>query len=423
MKTARNRPDEGVERLLAVTRSITGELDLDRLLHSILVSAVEVTGAERGALMIRSLEADRTDPGEFEKVLYHHLDAVQMESEEFRPSRSAIQRVLEGREGLRLSDALALPNPSHSIEISGLRSILCEPLLLRDQLMGLLYLDSSKITNLFTPRHHELLRSFAAQAAICIENARLFLRVQEATRRQLEEEVRSREMEARRDLMSAFISIAAHDIKNPLSVLKGGTYVLQRLEIPEPGPQVLASMDQSVQQALRLVQNYLEFARLDNDQDLQLDRVPVELRPLVEREIELLRTRLSQERAGLFQLEVDVPEGLTVLADAGRLEQVLSNLVDNAVKYSPQGGTVRVKAGKRPDGRIAIEVSDTGVGIKREELARLFERFSRLPDMARTTSGTGLGLWITRRLVELHGWSIEVDSEPGRGTTFRILAR
>lgn len=420
MKTTRNRPDDGVERLLAVTRSITGELDLDRLLHSILVSAVEVTGAERGALMIMPLEGTPSR-GEFEKVLYHHLDAAQMESEEFRPSRSAIQRVLEGREGLRLSDALALPNPSHSIEISGLRSILCEPLLLRDQLIGLIYLDSSKITNLFTPRHHELLRSFAAQAAICMENARLFRQVQEATRRQLEEEVRSRELEARRDLMSAFISIAAHDIKNPLSVLKGGTYVLQKLPIPEPGPSILGSMDQSVQQAMRLVQNYLEFARLDTNQDLQLDRVAVPLRPMVEREMELLRTRLSQERAGQFQLEVEVPDDLVVHADVGRFEQVMANLVDNAVKYSPKGGTVRVRAHRQEDGRIAIEVSDTGVGIRPDELERLFERFSRLPTMARSTSGTGLGLWITKRLVELHGWTIEVESEYGSGTTFRIV--
>jgi len=411
-----DQTEPGLERLLAVTRAITGELDLDRLLQMILVSAVEVTGAERGCLMVGP-----AGPKTFEKVLLHRLDAAELESDSFGPSWTTIQEVLARREGVRVSDALTCPVNPRSVPLQGLRSVLCEPLLFREEPVGLLYLDCSRVCDLFTPEHHELLRAFAAQAAICMENARLFAQVQEATRRHLEEEVRAQEMESRRELMSAFVSIAAHDLKNSLATLKGGVYVLQRMAIPEPGPGLLAAMGQSIQQAVRLVRNYLEFARMDLQEDPDLDLQRVRLLPLVERGLEVLRTRLSEDESSRFQVEVEIPEDLTLEADESRLEQILSNLIDNAVKYSPSGGKICVRAVPRGD-MLALEVRDTGVGIRPEDLEHLFKRFSRLPDMARKTHGSGLGLWITRKMVEVHGWSIEVESEPGQGTTFRILA-
>ncbi len=410
-----SQTDPGIERLLAVTRAITGELDLDRLLRKILVSAVEVTGAERGCLMTGPV-----GPRIFEKTLYHRMDAAELESEAFRPSWTLIQEVCSRREGIRVSDALECPLTSQSVQLQGLRSVLCEPLLFRGELVGLLYLDCSRICDLFCPEHHELLSALAAQAAICMENARFFAQVQEATRRRLEEEVRAQEMEARRDLMSAFVSIAAHDLKNSLATLKGGVYVLQRMALAEPGPDLLAAMGQSIQQAIRLVRNYLEFARMDLDEDPQLDLHRVRLAPLVERELEVVKARLSEAESARFQLEVDVPADLNIEADESRLEQILSNLIDNAVKYSPSGGRIRVRAVPWGPG-LALEIRDSGVGIRPEDLEHLFERFTRLPEMSRKIRGTGLGLWITRRLVELHGWSIQVESEFGRGTTFRIL--
>lgn len=410
-----DQTEPGLERLLAVTRAITGELDLDRLLRMILVSAVKVTGAERGCLMVGP-----AGPKSFAKTLYHRLEASDLESASFGPSWTTIQEVQARREGMRVSDALACPVTPGNLPLPGLRSVLCEPLLFREELVGLLYLDCSRVCDLFTPRHHELLRAFAAQAAICMENARLFAQVQEATRRHLEEEVRARELESRRQLMSTFVSIAAHDLKNSLATLKGGVFVLQRMAIPEPGPGLLAAMGQSIQQAVRLVRNYLEFARMDLQEEPHLDLQRIRLRPLVERELEVLQTRLSEDESSRFQVEVEVPEDLALHADESRLEQILSNLIDNAVKYSPSGGKVCVRAETRGD-TVALEVCDTGVGIHPQDLEHLFERFSRLPAMARKTRGSGLGLWITRKMVELHGWSIEVESTPGQGTTFRIL--
>lgn len=407
---------EGFQRVLEVTRAMTGELELPRLLQTILDSAIAITGAERGCLMIEP-EAS----GGFGKTLYHRLDPARMEAAEFQPARAAIHRVRTERQGVRLSDSEACPLTPHGADLQGLRSLLCEPLVAREALLGVLYLDNTGVCDLFTPEHQELLQALAAQAAISLENARLFRHVQQSARQHLEDQLRARELETRRQSMSAFVSIAAHDLKNPLAALKGGVFVLQRLPIPDPGPEALATMSQSIQLATRLIQNYLELARLDGDEEIRLVTRRVELQDLVDRELALLRARLSSEEAARFDFQTHVDPGLAVEADEGRLEQILANLVDNAVKYSPAGGRVQVRAERR-DAGLALEVIDSGVGISAEEQADLFGRFTRLPSMAKATRGTGLGLWITRRLVDLHGWKLEVESEVGQGTTFRILA-
>lgn len=396
--------DPGVQRLLEVTRAITEVLDLDELLQQILDSAVEVTGAERGCLLI--LEAG----GEARERAFYHLEPTEFDSPAFDPSRTVIDEVVCTGRGVLHRDALALPDRSHSIELGGLRSILCEPLILRERLTGVLYLDSSTICSLFTPRHQELLRSLAAQASICIENARLFRQVQEATRRELEEK-------ARRDAMAAFVQIAAHDLKGPLTVIKGGVHLLRGLELPDPAREMLETMEASANRASRLVQTYLDAAQLEEGREVPLEPAVIEVRPLVQRELELLRARQPEDRLPLFRFLNQVPEGVYLRADPGRLEQILGNLLDNAVKYSPQGGTIRVAARCEGD-RILVEVADTGKGIPAKERPRLFQRFSRLDK--REAPGAGLGLWITRRLLQLHGGDIEVESEEGRGSLFRF---
>ncbi|HXE73161.1 MAG TPA: GAF domain-containing sensor histidine kinase, partial [Candidatus Nitrosotenuis sp.] len=401
----------GIARLLEITRSITRVLELDRLLQLIIDAAMEVSSAERGCLMIL-----RPGPGapQVERYVYGRTSPDRPPLE-FVPSLRVVEQVTSTRQGVHETDALARGDPSRSMELARLRSILCEPLIVRDQVIGVLYVDS-QISHLFSDDHRELLRSFAAQAAVCIENARLFAEVQEESRRRLEEEMKARELEARRDAMAAFVSIAAHDLKNPLTVIKGGIYLLRRQGLTPAGEEVVESMERSLQRAMRLVQTYLDAVCLEDGRELELSTSALEVGPVVRRELELLRARLPANRP--FEFEVQVPEGLRVQADESRLEQILGNLLDNAVKYSPSGGRVDVRA-YPCDGEVAIEVSDSGVGLAPESMGRLFLRYSRVGD-TRATTGTGLGLWITRRLVESQGGKIEAESRPGGGSTFRF---
>ena len=140
------------------------------------------------------------------------------------------------------------------------------------------------------------------------------------------------------------------------------------------------------------------------------------MRDLCESAVESARVRAPET----IELALDVPESVVVDTDPSRLRQVIVNLLDNAVKYSPRGGRVELRVAER-DGSIAIEVADQGLGIPEEAQERIFEKFVRLdPEMRRGVGGSGLGLYISQELVERMGGRLRVDSQPGHGSTFTI---
>ncbi len=217
--------------------------------------------------------------------------------------------------------------------------------------------------------------------------------------------------------MSAFVSIASHDLKGPLTVLKNGIFLLRRLSPSPDALQVLDDMEGSLKRAIRLVETYLDATALLEERALELSPTPVELKSAIEQEVEFSRSKLAENRRALYPITVEVPGELKVHGDPNRLEQVFGNLLDNAIKYSPGGTPITVRA--RADGdEVVVEVIDSGPGIAPERQPRLFERFVR--GDTGTSKGTGLGLWIVRSLLASMGGSIELESQPGQGSTFRI---
>jgi signal transduction histidine kinase len=162
-----------------------------------------------------------------------------------------------------------------------------------------------------------------------------------------------------------------------------------------------------------IVDNLLDLSRMESRQ-LRLERQPVDLRGLALDVAESMMAHCPQHR---FAHDLP-PEPLVALADAGRMEQVLRNLLDNAIKYSPGGGTVSLQ-GRRRGGRIVIRISDEGIGIPPQALDRIFERFFRVPNEAtQAARGAGLGLAVCQGIVEMHGGQIWADSREGEGSTF-----
>lgn len=408
-------PTEPLRRLLEISSSISGVLDQDELFSLVIKSAVEVTGAERGYLFL--LDPDESLPLEERLQIgaSYRLDPDQLETAEFRASRTSIMKTVAERTGQTWSDNPAQPCPSQSVELMGLRSILCEPLLAHQQLVGLIYLDS-KITSRYHDGHQELLRSFAAQAAVAVENARLVYEREEALRREHAEQMKVRELAAYGQAMASFLSIASHDLKGPLTILQTGLRLLQR--DPDVDDTILQDMDLAVGRARRLVAMYLDANALHLNGNIQLERESLALLPLVQRELEMVTKTLPPRRLAQFQFVVEVAEELKIHADEDRLAQILYNLIDNAVKYSPEGGTVTLSA-TTGRGRVEIRIQDQGRGLDQEGCERLFDRYVRI-DSGRDVRGSGLGLWIVRRLVESHGGSIQVKSRPARGTTFTL---
>lgn len=404
-------------RLLEVTRSITGVLDLDQLLQHILNQAVEMMKAERGYLIL--LDGDESLP--IEKRLQvraaYKMQAEELLEEDFSPSRTAILKVLHKGNSHHSFDALKEPNPSHSVEMFGLRSILCEPLVVGDRMLGVLYLDS-RIINRFSPWCREVLPSLASQAAICIENAKLVGDREEALRRQHSEQVRAREMEVWKNAMAAFVSIASHDLKGPLTALQNGLALLQRMRDRPAPPDLLQDMEISLQRARRLVEDYLDAATLQQGRALTLRWQDVDLHELVVRELAQIEASLSERKRAQFAFVNEVPSGAWVRADAMRLSQILGNLVENAVKYG--AGTITVGVAPEPGSpRCWVEVTDQGPGVPPESLAHLFESYFRAEPQS-NVRGTGLGLWIVRQIAEALGGQVQVDNLPEGGARFRF---
>lgn len=214
-----------------------------------------------------------------------------------------------------------------------------------------------------------------------------------------------------------FISNISHELRTPLASLKALTETLQEgaLEDPPAARRFLSRIETEVDSLALMVQELLELTRIESGKvPLQLQSIsPVQL---IQGAVD--RLALQAERSGL-EINIDVPEVIPrVLADPSRMEQVIVNLLHNAIKFTPSGGRINLTASPH-DGNVQFSVEDTGTGISQEDLPRIFERFYKT-DKARASGGTGLGLSISRHIVEAHGGRIWAESEEGRGSQFHF---
>lgn len=224
------------------------------------------------------------------------------------------------------------------------------------------------------------------------------------------------------DQMKAeFISIATHELKTPINVIGGYAELLDEGLYGTPTPkqrEALQTIEEQTRVLTNLVNQLLDISRLEAG-GLQLEMQQVVLHDLFAR-IERSFNVLARKKNIDFKVEVENSVPVTIQADADRLtDQVLGNLLSNALKFTPDGGTIRVRAWGEADG-LHVEVRDNGVGVAEDQLPYIFDKYFQVGQHART-AGAGLGLAIAREIIEEHGGSITVDSQPGRGTTFCIV--
>ncbi len=217
-----------------------------------------------------------------------------------------------------------------------------------------------------------------------------------------------------------FIANVSHELRTPLTAIQGylETLLGGALEEREHARRFVEIAFRHTERLGRLLNDLTDLSNIELGK-VSLRLAPTPLRPIVDSVLELVA---AKARDGEVTLTTEVSEVIHVQADRDRLVQVLINLVDNAVKYTPAGGAVMVRARPTADGRVEVSVSDTGVGIPRADLPRITERFYRV-DKARSRElgGTGLGLAIVKHLVLAHGGDLAIDSQEGRGTTVRVL--
>jgi PAS domain S-box-containing protein len=312
------------------------------------------------------------------------------------------------------------------------RSHVVVDLVTRGQTLGRITLATSPVGRRFAPVDIELAQDLARRTALAVDNTRLFHEAQEQAEHQavlnaaLRESIQERDR-ALSDLKHAlqtrdeFLASASHDLKNPLASIKAGVQLLQRrLDRPEGADPTrlregLQRLDSTVTRAAGLVEELLDLARLQMGSPLDLDRRPMDL-------VRLLREVVSehQQATDRHVLNLETHETEVVgLWDARRLGRAFSNVLDNAVKYSPQGGPIDVRL-RRDAEWAAVEVADHGMGIPDDQLDRIFERFQRATNVTTRIGGTGIGLASVRHILESHGGFISVTSQEGTGSTFTV---
>jgi signal transduction histidine kinase len=289
----------------------------------------------------------------------------------------------------------------------GYQSLLAVPLLLDQKIMGALTIYRRE-TGSFAPQVVNLLQTFATQSVLAIQNARLFREIEE----------KSRQIEAANRHKSEFLANMSHELRTPLNAIIGFSEVLgERLfgELNEKQAEYTQDILTSGQHLLSLINEILDLSKVEAGR-MELEAASFDLPLAIDNARTFVRERATKHG---ITVDVDIDQRLgDFVGDERKIKQILLNLLSNAVKFTPEGGRIRIDA-RQSDGAVEISVSDTGIGIEPDDLPKIFEEFRQVgSDYAHKTEGTGLGLTLAKKFVELHGGKIWVESEVGKGSTF-----
>jgi signal transduction histidine kinase len=397
-----------------VGRRLSAELDLDSLVQDVTDAATALAGAQFGAFFAKG-----DDPRDDALTLLA-LSGVPRDAFASFPvprDTDVFRATFTDKGVVRLADVTKDPRygrnaPHRGMPPGHLRvaSYLAVPVVSRsgDVLGGLLF--GHPAPDMFTPRNEQLVVGLAAQAAVAIDNARLFEAAQRA-REAAEEASRAKD---------EFLSVVSHELRTPLASMLNWLKVLQKGRPDDDSrfERAVASMERSTRIQVKLIDDLLDVSRIVSGR-IRLDARPVVLSGVVRAAIDAIAP--TAEAKGI-RLEAAVDSnGVVVAGDPDRLQQVAWNLLSNAVKFTPAAGLVHV-ALDADDAAAHLVVRDTGRGIAADFLPHVFERFQQADAAAtRAQSGIGLGLAIVRHLVEIHGGTVAVASAgEGTGTTFTV---
>lgn len=378
------------ERLLETSSDLASTLDLDSLLGRIVEVAAELTEAEAASLLLYDVETQH---------LYFEAATAGIDDTMGKtpiPVRNSIAGWIftEGKPIL-VDDVLRDPRFFREVDVLTrfqTRNVLGAPLRTKDKIIGVIEV-LNKRQGMFDDDDTRLLQTLAAQAAVAIENSRLFQQ-------------------------SDLIAEMVHELRTPLASLTAASYLLQRPDLPEDQRSKMgATVHAEVRRLNELATDFLDLSRLESGR-VRMTREPVHLGGLINECLEIIRPLAEAEQIRLEEnTDRDVPP---VHGDRNRLKQVVLNLLTNAMKFNHHGGAVTV--GLRRTGDLAeLSVRDTGRGIPPDSVDHVFERFYRVPDLDSSTAGTGLGLAIAKRIVENHGGQVTLESEVGVGSVFTVI--
>ena len=380
--------------------------ELQPVLDTLIENATRLCKSEKGFVFMR--EGDQYVVAANHGALPEHEEFISA-----RPipagSGTLVGRVASLRQVVHIEDAKSDPTYTwkESQATLGFRTMLGVPMLRAGEPIGVVAIWRDDVRP-FSPRDIQLVATFADQAVIAIENVRLFREIQD----------KSRQLEIANKHKSEFLANMSHELRTPLNAIIGFSEVLlERMfgELNEKQDDYLKDIHSSGRHLLSLINDILDLSKIEAGR-MELEPSSFELAAALSNAMTLVRER-AQRHSIVMGQQVDAQLG-EIVADERKFKQILVNLLTNAVKFTPDGGRIDVIA-RREDGAAVIAVHDTGIGIAPEDQLAVFEEFRQVGrDYTNKQEGTGLGLALTKKFVELHGGRIWLESEPGKGSTF-----
>jgi K+-sensing histidine kinase KdpD len=404
--------------LAAVSATLTTSLDYEAILQNLVsqtvthfadYAALYTTDREGNLEQVFAGRADRRSDGLYVRATAaFHAALRNAHSLVNQVRRTGRPRLLNGAVAELIDTVSVVPGDRAMLSELAARSVVAVPLRAHHRLVGVMVCVRGPERPAYEPRDLTLLEEVGHRAALAADNALLY-RAESESRIAAEAALRDRD---------AFLAAAAHELKTPLTSLKGfAQLALRRWELtgrldPFETEKSLRAIERQSGRLHALVNQLLEVTRIDVG-DLQLDRRPLDLSALVASAV----TRI-QERTDRHHLQLSASEPVVAWVDPVRFEQVVLNLLDNAVRFSPEGGPVKICL-RRSETEARLAVSDRGIGIPREHHTRIFERYYRA-HLDGNPHGMGLGLYLSRQIVELHGGRLDLELPPEGGSRFIV---
>ncbi len=381
------------ERLIEISQNLNSTLDLGALLRRILDAATELTETDYASILL-------IDPssGQLRFEASSNLSRAEMEAIPVPLEGSLAGWVVTHGEPVLVEDARKdrrwFPRVDKTTQLIT-RSLLAVPMNVQGEAIGVLEVINKHEGKSWTKEDVDTLSTLANQAAIAVQNARLFQQ-------------------------SDFIAEMVHELRTPLAALKASIALLLRPTLPEEmRDEIVRTMHDETERLTNLTNDFLDLARLESGR-ARLSLAHFEVRDLIEECVELVRPRAAERN---ITIHIQGTRHTTE-ADRNKIKQVLLNLLTNAIKYNREGGTITctvetsAESPQCPVDHLLVSVADTGLGMSEEEQAHIFEKFYRAPSVASDIGGTGLGLAIARCIIQAHECQMGFTSEKGMGTTF-----
>jgi signal transduction histidine kinase len=393
-----------------VSQALSSTLDLETVLTTIVSRAVQLSGLDGGVVFEYEEETE-----EFVQRVATETGGALAEARRttrIRKGEGALGRTAITLEPVQIPD-ITVPGAYESrlrenlIE-SGIRAILAVPMLREGQLIGCLAVTRNQPGD-FPAETIELLRTFATQSALAIQNARLFH----------ESADKSRQLEVASQHKSEFLANMSHELRTPLNAIIGFSEVLAEKmfgDVNDKQAEYLQDILESGRHLLSLINDILDLSKIEAGR-MELEASEFDLPQAIQNALTLVRERALRRGIALHHVIDD--RVADIRADERKVKQILLNLLSNAIKFTPEGGRIEVRAAPA-DGLIEVSVTDSGVGIAPEDQEAVFEEFRQVGTADKKAEGTGLGLALSRKFIELHGGRIWVTSQVGVGSTFRF---